>query len=174
MWGVLLSAENHNSAEAETVSNVEGNMCGPVMRGTDALPWSKTNCGGRSGMSRPYLDQWQLLEERSKVYEIQPISSVFRGTGVAAALRCPTIMGATGTIVLESSSADLLSGAPSHSCANPIQHVPNPAAQAANIKFSAAKAESSTIQGPAAAEITISAGAWQKISNSGFSRTLWK
>ena len=40
VWGVLLSLENHNSAEAETVSNVEGNMCGPVR--TDALPWSKT------------------------------------------------------------------------------------------------------------------------------------
>ena len=42
VWGVLLSLENHNSAEAETVSNVEGNMCGPAMRGADALPWSKT------------------------------------------------------------------------------------------------------------------------------------
>ena len=42
VWGVLLSLENHNSAEAEAVSNVEGNMCGPVMRGVDALPWSKT------------------------------------------------------------------------------------------------------------------------------------
>ena len=42
VWGVLLSLENHYSAEAETVSNVEGNMCGPVMRGADALPWSKT------------------------------------------------------------------------------------------------------------------------------------
>ena len=30
VWGVLLSLENQNSAEAETVSNVEGNMCGPV------------------------------------------------------------------------------------------------------------------------------------------------
>ena len=42
VWGVLLSLENHDSAEAETVSNVEGNMCDPVMRGVDALPWSKT------------------------------------------------------------------------------------------------------------------------------------
>ena len=42
VWGVQLSLENHNSAEAETVSNVEGNMCGSVMRGADALPWSKT------------------------------------------------------------------------------------------------------------------------------------
>ena len=41
VWGVLLSRESHNIAEAEPVSNVEGNMCGPAMRGTDALPWSK-------------------------------------------------------------------------------------------------------------------------------------
>jgi len=41
VWGVLLSRESHNTAEAEPVSNVEGNMCGPAMRGTDALPWSK-------------------------------------------------------------------------------------------------------------------------------------
>ena len=42
VWGVPLSRESHNTAEAEPVSNVEGNMCGPAMRGTDALPWSKT------------------------------------------------------------------------------------------------------------------------------------
>jgi hypothetical protein len=42
VWGVLLSRESQTDAEAETVSNVEGNMCGPAMRGTDALPWSKT------------------------------------------------------------------------------------------------------------------------------------
>jgi hypothetical protein len=41
VWGVLLSRESHKTAEAEPVSNVEGNMCGPVMRGADALPWSK-------------------------------------------------------------------------------------------------------------------------------------
>jgi len=41
VWGVPLSRESHNTAEAEPVSNVEGNMCGPAMRGTDALPWSK-------------------------------------------------------------------------------------------------------------------------------------
>ena len=41
VWGVLLSLENHNSAEAETVSNVEGNMCGTDMRGAVALPGSK-------------------------------------------------------------------------------------------------------------------------------------
>ena len=42
VWGVLLSRESQIDAEAETVSNVEGNMCGPAMRGADALPWSKT------------------------------------------------------------------------------------------------------------------------------------
>ena len=42
MWGGLLSREIHKTVEAETVGCVEGNMCGAVMRGTDALPWSKT------------------------------------------------------------------------------------------------------------------------------------
>lgn len=41
--GELLSRESQKIAEAETVSNVEGNMCGAVMRGADALPWSKTS-----------------------------------------------------------------------------------------------------------------------------------
>ena len=40
--GQPLSRESQKAAEAEPVSNVEGNMCGPVTRGTDALPWSKT------------------------------------------------------------------------------------------------------------------------------------
>ena len=42
VWGGLLSHESPKIAEAETVSNVEGNMCGTAMRGADALPWSKT------------------------------------------------------------------------------------------------------------------------------------
>ena len=42
VWGVLLSHEIHDIAEAEAVSNVEGNMCGTAMRGADALPGSKT------------------------------------------------------------------------------------------------------------------------------------
>ena len=41
-WGGLLSHEIHNVAEAEAVRNVEGDMCGAAMRGTDALPWSKS------------------------------------------------------------------------------------------------------------------------------------
>jgi hypothetical protein len=36
VWGVLLSHEIHDIAEAEAVSNVEGNMCGTAMRGADA------------------------------------------------------------------------------------------------------------------------------------------
>jgi hypothetical protein len=42
LWGVLLSRESSKFAEAETVSNVEGNTCGTGMRGAVALPWSKT------------------------------------------------------------------------------------------------------------------------------------
>ena len=41
LWGVLLSRESSKVAEAETVSNVEGNMCGTAMRGAVALPGSK-------------------------------------------------------------------------------------------------------------------------------------
>ena len=41
-WGGLLSREMQNIAEAETLSDVEGNMCGAAMRGADALPRSKT------------------------------------------------------------------------------------------------------------------------------------
>lgn len=39
--GRLLSRDIHNVAEAETVRNVEGEMCGAAMRGLDALPRSK-------------------------------------------------------------------------------------------------------------------------------------
>jgi hypothetical protein len=42
LWGALLSSEIPKLAEAETVSNVEGNMCGTAMRGADALPESTT------------------------------------------------------------------------------------------------------------------------------------
>jgi hypothetical protein len=68
-------------------------------------------------------------------------------------------MGATGTVVPGSLSDDFPSDVPSQPCANPIQHVPNPTVQAANIKFSAARAQSSTTHGPSGAEITTSAGA---------------
>jgi hypothetical protein len=60
LWGGLLSRESQKFAEAETVSNVEGNMCGPALRGTDALPWSKTPSrrkGSRRNLGGPALDQ---------------------------------------------------------------------------------------------------------------------
>jgi hypothetical protein len=40
--GGQLSREREQVAEAETVRNVEGNMCGAVMRGADALPRPET------------------------------------------------------------------------------------------------------------------------------------
>ena len=43
MQGELLSRERYKLAEAEAVNRAEGNMCGAVMRGADALPWSKTS-----------------------------------------------------------------------------------------------------------------------------------
>jgi len=42
VWGGLLSHEIVNLTEAETLHPVEGNMCGPAMRGADARSWSKT------------------------------------------------------------------------------------------------------------------------------------
>ena len=40
VWGVGMSHERHNIVGAETVGSVEGNMCGTVTRGADALPGS--------------------------------------------------------------------------------------------------------------------------------------
>ena len=42
-----MSSEIPKLAEAETVSNVEGNMCRTAMRGADALPESQTASGGK-------------------------------------------------------------------------------------------------------------------------------
>ncbi len=59
--GVLLSSEIKKFAEAETVSNVEGNMCGTAMRGADALPESKTTSrweGSRRNLGGPAFDRW--------------------------------------------------------------------------------------------------------------------
>ena len=61
LWGALLSRESSKVAEAETVSNVEGNMCGTVLRGADALPWSKTQSrskGSRRNLGGPAFDRW--------------------------------------------------------------------------------------------------------------------
>ncbi len=41
VWGGGLSHEIPKSAEAETVTVVEGNMCGTALRGADAPPGSK-------------------------------------------------------------------------------------------------------------------------------------
>jgi hypothetical protein len=40
-WGVGLSHERLDDAGAESFHSLEGNMCGTVMRGADALPGSK-------------------------------------------------------------------------------------------------------------------------------------
>jgi hypothetical protein len=40
-WGVGLSRERSDIAGAESFHSLEGNMCGTVMRGADALPGSK-------------------------------------------------------------------------------------------------------------------------------------
>ena len=41
-WGVGLSLERSDIAGAESFHSLEGNMCGTVMRGADALPGSNT------------------------------------------------------------------------------------------------------------------------------------
>jgi hypothetical protein len=41
MRGVGVSHDSDKVAGAETFSSVEGNMCGAVMRGSDALPGSR-------------------------------------------------------------------------------------------------------------------------------------
>jgi hypothetical protein len=41
VWGVGLSHDTRKIAGAEAVRHAEGNMCGTVMRGSDALPGSK-------------------------------------------------------------------------------------------------------------------------------------
>jgi len=52
-WGGILSCEMQNVAGAETLSDVEGNMCGVAMRDADALPRSKTP--SRANRRRRYL-----------------------------------------------------------------------------------------------------------------------
>ena len=70
------------------------------------------------------------------------------------------MIGAIGTELAGRPSTAFPSAAPSHACANPIQHVPNPAAQAASIRFSAASEQFSTAQGLSITlEIKTSTGA---------------
>ena len=75
VWGVLLSRESQKDAEAETVAKVEGNMCGPAMRGADALPWSKAtsrtkgsrrNLGDLTSDHRPRADLVRVGKVRSR------------------------------------------------------------------------------------------------------------
>jgi hypothetical protein len=66
LWGGLLSRESQKLAEAEAVSNVEGNMCGPAMRGADALPWSKTPSrrkGPCRNLGGPASDRWRYASK---------------------------------------------------------------------------------------------------------------
>src|SRR5665647_1858495 len=58
--GGRLSRESSNIAEAEAFSVAEGNMCGTVMRGADALPRSKTPSrtkGSRRNLGDPTFGQ---------------------------------------------------------------------------------------------------------------------
>jgi hypothetical protein len=102
-------------------------------------------------------DPWSITMAYGR---IQCISGSFLGTGGVADFGCPTIMGATGAYLGGRLNAAFPSGVPSQVWANPIQHVPNPAAWAANIKFSAAKAQFSIAHGLSPTdEMTMSAGA---------------
>src|SRR4051795_11672620 len=62
-WGVRLSLEIDNVAEAEPVISVEGNMCGTVMRGAVAPPGSNAT-SRRKGMRRNLRDL--TLDHRHK------------------------------------------------------------------------------------------------------------
>ena len=74
VWGVQLSLENHNPAGAETVSNVEGNMCGSVKRGADALPWSKTTSrtkGTRRNLGDLAFDPMGTLPPKVRIGKVR-------------------------------------------------------------------------------------------------------
>ena len=74
VWGVLLSRESHNTAEAEPVSNVEGNMCGPAMRGTDALPWSKNTSrtkGRRRNLGGLMFGPMDTLSPKARIGKVR-------------------------------------------------------------------------------------------------------
>ena len=60
VWGVGMSHERHNIVGAETVGSVEGNMCGTVTRGADALPGSMATSrtkGSHRNLGDPAFDQ---------------------------------------------------------------------------------------------------------------------
>ena len=58
--GGRLSRESSNIAEAEAFSVAEGNMCGTVMRGADALPRSKT-----PSRTKGYVGTWEIPRSAS-------------------------------------------------------------------------------------------------------------
>ena len=64
VWGVGLSRENDNNAEAETVIKVEGNMCGTAMRGAVSLPRSEVTSrakGSRRNLGYPTSGQGGVI-----------------------------------------------------------------------------------------------------------------
>ena len=74
VWGVLLSHEIHDIAEAEAVSNVEGNMCGTAMRGADALPGSKTTSrtkGSRRNLGDLTFDPMGTLPPKVRIGKVR-------------------------------------------------------------------------------------------------------
>jgi hypothetical protein len=59
-WGVGLSHERSDVAGAEGFHSLEGNMCGTVMRGADALPGSMATSrtkGSHRNLGDPAFDQ---------------------------------------------------------------------------------------------------------------------
>ena len=64
VWGGLLSLEKQKFAEAETVSEVEGNMCGTAMRGAE------DPVRGALSNERPYRDvrqAWRVVRKHRLV-----------------------------------------------------------------------------------------------------------
>ena len=54
-WGVGLSHERSDSAGAEGFHSLEGNMCGTVMRGADALPGQRPH-----HVQRDRIGTWEV------------------------------------------------------------------------------------------------------------------
>ena len=91
-----MSYEILNFAEAETLRNVEGNMCGANMRGADALPESQTT-SRRKGTCRNLGDLIPALSRcrtknatRLRLVSFQAAATAARHVFIAAArkLRC--------------------------------------------------------------------------------------
>lgn len=78
--GATLSLEIPDIAEAETVASVEGNMCNPAMRGTDAPPGSETT--SRTKGTRRNLGD--LISDRSGAGRFGPHRETAHPTSLAA------------------------------------------------------------------------------------------